>query len=79
MFTSLSDRLTVTFKNLRGKGRLSESDVNATIRDIRVALLDADVALPVVREFTGAVRERAMGAEVRGSLNPAQQIVKIVN
>jgi signal recognition particle subunit SRP54 len=79
VFTSLSDRLTATFKNLRGKGRLSESDVNATIRDIRVALLDADVALPVVREFTGAVRERALGAEVSGSLNPAQQIVKIVN
>ena len=79
MFTSLSDRLTATFKNLRGKGRLSESDVNATIRDIRVALLDADVALPVVREFTSAVRERALGAEVSGALNPAQQIVKIVN
>jgi signal recognition particle subunit SRP54 len=79
VFTSLSDRLTATFKNLRGKGRLSESDVNATIRDIRVALLDADVALHVVREFTAAVRERALGAEVSGSLNPAQQIVKIVN
>jgi signal recognition particle subunit SRP54 len=79
VFTSLSDRLTATFKNLRGKGRLSESDVNATIRDIRVALLDADVALQVVRDFTGAVRERALGAEVIGSLNPAQQIVKIVN
>jgi len=79
VFTSLSDRLTVTFKNLRGKGRLSESDVNATIRDIRLALLDADVALPVVREFTGAVRERALGAEVSGALNPAQQVVKIVN
>jgi len=79
VFTSLSDRLTATFKNLRGKGRLSESDVNATIRDIRIALLDADVALPVVREFTGAVRERALGAVVSGALNPAQQIVKIVN
>ena len=79
MFTSLSDRLTATFKNLRGKGRLSESDVNATIRDIRIALLDADVALPVVREFTSVVRERALGAEVSGALNPAQQIVKIVN
>jgi signal recognition particle subunit SRP54 len=79
VFTSLSDRLTATFKNLRGKGRLSESDVNATIRDIRIALLDADVALPVVREFTSAVRERALGAEVIGNLNPAQQIVKIVN
>lgn len=79
MFTSLSDRLTATFKNLRGKGRLSESDVNSTIRDIRLALLDADVSLPVVKAFTHAVRERALGAEVSGALNPGQQVVKIVN
>jgi signal recognition particle subunit SRP54 len=79
VFTSLSDRLTATFKNLRGKGRLSESDVNKTIRDIRMALLDADVALPVVKDFTHAVRERALGAEVSQALNPAQQVVKIVN
>ena len=79
MFTSLSDRLTATFKNLRTKGRLSESDVNRTIRDIRLALLDADVALPVVKEFTHAVRERALGSEVSEALNPAQQVVKIVN
>ena len=79
MFTSLSDRLTATFKNLRGKGRLSEHDVNSTIRDIRLALLDADVALPVVKKFTSAVRERALGAEVSQALNPAQQVVKIVN
>ncbi len=79
MFTSLSDRLTATFKNLRGKGRLSESDVNSTIRDIRLALLDADVALPVVKKFTAGVRERALGAEVSQALNPAQQVVKIVN
>ncbi len=78
MFASLSDRLTATFKNLRGKGRLTESDVNATIRDIRLALLDADVALPVVKRFTGKVRERALGAEVSQALNPAQQVVKIV-
>ena len=78
MFASLSDRLTATFKNLRGKGRLSESDVNSTIRDIRLALLDADVALPVVKRFTGKVRERALGAEVSQALNPAQQVVKIV-
>ena len=78
MFASLSDRLTATFKNLRGKGRLSESDVNATVRDIRLALLDADVALPVVKRFTGRVRERALGAEVSQALNPAQQVVKIV-
>jgi signal recognition particle subunit SRP54 len=79
VFTSLSDRLTATFKNLRGKGRLSESDVNSTIRDIRLALLDADVALPVVKKFTAGVRERALGAEVSQALNPAQQVVKIVN
>ena len=78
MFASLSDRLTATFKNLRGKGRLSESDVNATVRDIRLALLDADVALPVVKRFTSKVRERALGAEVSQALNPAQQVVKIV-
>ncbi|MBK7721577.1 MAG: signal recognition particle protein [Austwickia sp.] len=79
MFNSLSDRLTDTFKNLRRKGRLTEQDVNKTIRDIRVALLDADVALPVVRQFTSAVRERALGAEVNEALNPGQQVVKIVN
>ncbi|WP_026555256.1 signal recognition particle protein [Arthrobacter sp. 35W] len=79
MFNSLSDRLTATFKNLRGKGRLSEADVDATVREIRRALLDADVAVPVVREFTAKVRERALGAEVNAALNPAQQIVKIVN
>ena len=79
VFTSLSDRLTATFKNLRHKGRLTESDINSTIRDIRLALLDADVALPVVKHFTSAVRERALGAEVSGALNPAQQVVKIVN
>lgn len=79
MFNSLSDRLTATFKNLRGKGRLSEADVDATVREIRRALLDADVAVPVVREFTGRIRERSLGAEVSGALNPSQQIVKIVN
>src|SRR5918997_1330620 len=79
MFATLSDRLTATFKNLRGKGRLSEADVDATIREIRRALLDADVALMVVRQFTAAVRERALGIEVSQALNPAQQVVKIVN
>ncbi len=79
MFNNLSDRLTLTFKHLKGKGRVTEKDVNQTIRDIRVALLDADVALPVVRAFTSSVRERALGAEVHQALNPGQQIVKIVN
>ncbi|GIG28022.1 signal recognition particle protein [Cellulomonas marina] len=79
MFATLSDRLTSTFRNLRSKGRLSEADIDATVREIRRALLDADVAVPVVRAFTGAVRERALSAEVSGALNPAQQVVKIVN
>lgn len=79
MFASLSDRLTATFRNLRGKGRLSETDVDATIREIRRALLDADVAVPVVRDFCAAVRERALSDEVSKALNPGQQVVKIVN
>ncbi|MCL3860248.1 signal recognition particle protein [Actinotalea sp. K2] len=79
MFATLSDRLTSTFKNLRSKGRLSEADIDATVREIRRALLDADVAVPVVRTFTGKVRERALSVEVSGALNPAQQVVKIVN
>ncbi|GAA2728275.1 signal recognition particle protein [Cellulomonas aerilata] len=79
MFASLSDRLTSTFKNLRTKGRLSEADIDATVREIRRALLDADVAVSVVRAFTASVRERALSAEVSGALNPAQQVVKIVN
>jgi signal recognition particle subunit SRP54 len=79
VFNTLSDRLTQTFKNLRTKGRLSEADIDATIREIRRALLDADVAVPVVREFAAVVRERALSAEVSGALNPAQQVVKIVN
>jgi signal recognition particle subunit SRP54 len=79
VFASLSDRLTATFKGLRGKGRLSESDIAATIREIRIALLEADVALPAVTQFTDRVRVRAVGAEVSGALNPAQQVVKIVH
>ena len=79
MFATLSDRLADTFKNLRGKGRLSEADIDATARQIRIALLEADVALPVVKEFVAAVKDRARGAEVSGALNPGQQIVKIVN
>ncbi len=79
MFASLSDRLTATFRNLRAHGRLSAADIDGTVREIRRALLDADVAVPVVREFTGRVRERALGAEVSGALNPAQQVVKIVH
>ncbi|MEH0550136.1 signal recognition particle protein [Streptomyces sp. B21-101] len=79
MFDTLSDRLSATFKNLRGKGRLSEADIDATAREIRIALLEADVALPVVRTFIKNVKERALGAEVSKALNPAQQVLKIVN
>ncbi len=79
MFATLSDRLAATFKSLRGKGRLSEADVDATVREIRRALLDADVALPVVRDFCASIRERALSAEVSGALNPAQQVVQIVH
>ena len=78
-FGNLSDRLAETFKNLRGKGKLSPADVDGTVREIRRALLGADVALDVVKDFTGRVRERALGDEVSKALNPAQQVVQIVN
>ena len=79
MFETLSDRLTSVFSSLRSKGRLSEADIDATAREIRIALLEADVALPVVKTFIAQVKERARGAEVSQALNPAQQVVKIVN
>src|SRR4051812_6876082 len=79
MFDTLSDRLDKVFTSLRGKGKLSEADIDATAREIRVALLEADVALPVVKAFIAAVKERARGSEVSGALNPAQQVIKIVN
>ncbi len=77
-FGSLSDRLTETFRNLRSKGRLSPSDIDGTVREIRRALLESDVALEVVKDFTGKVRERALGDDVNKALNPAQQVVSIV-
>jgi signal recognition particle subunit SRP54 len=79
VFETLSDRLTQVFSALRGRGRLSAADIDATCREIRIALLEADVALPVVRQFIARVRERAAGAEVSEALNPAQQVIKIVN
>lgn len=78
-FGTLSTRLTDTFKNLRSKGKLSASDVDGTVREIRRALLEADVSLDVVKDFTGKIRERALGDEVNRALNPAQQVVQIVN
>ena len=79
MFGNLSDRLVETFRNLRTKGKLTPADIDATLREIRRALLEADVALEVVKNFVNAVRDRALGDEVSKALNPAQQVVQIVN
>ncbi len=78
MFDNLSDRLQSIFKNLTGKGRLTEADVDAAMREIRMALLEADVNFKVVKEFVARVRERAIGADVMNSLTPGQQVIKIV-
>ncbi|HZI36553.1 MAG TPA: signal recognition particle protein [Gaiellales bacterium] len=79
MFDSLSDRLGATLDGLKGKGRLSEDDINTAMREIRLALLEADVNFGVVKDFVARIRERAMGAEVMDSLTPGQQVVKIVH
>ena len=79
MFQQLSDRLNNTFKALKSKGRLSETDINDTVKEIRTALLDADVALSVANSFSEKIREKALGIEVSQSLNPAQQVIKIVH
>src|ERR1700693_1569207 len=79
MFDSLSDRLNDVFDRLRRRGALGEDDVAAALREIRIALLEADVALPVVRDFVAAVREKAVGQEVLRSVTPGQMVVKIVH
>jgi signal recognition particle subunit SRP54 len=79
MFDNLSERLSKTIKNLRGQGRLSEENIKDALRDVRMALLEADVALPVVKEFIDHVRERAMGKDVLKSLTPGQTLVKVVS
>jgi signal recognition particle subunit SRP54 len=79
MFQSLSQRLTGIFDKLRGRGFLNEDDVNAALREIRIALLEADVALPVVKQFIEQIRERAVGQEVVRSVSPGQMVVKIVH
>ena len=78
-FENLSDRLNNVFKKLRGKGRLSEQDVKEAMREVRLALLEADVSYKVVKDFVKTVSERAVGAEVLESLSPAQMVIKIVN
>ncbi|KGQ70386.1 signal recognition particle [Chelonobacter oris] len=78
MFENLSDRLSNTLRNIRGRGRLTEDNIKETLREVRMALLEADVALPVVREFINKVKARAVGVEVNKSLTPGQEFVKIV-
>ena len=78
-FESLSDKLQNVFKNLRGKGRLSEADVKAALKEVKMALLEADVSFKVVKQFVSSVQERAVGEEVLGSLQPGQMVIKIVN
>src|SRR5829696_5151853 len=79
MFESLSDRLGGVFDKLRGRGALSEADVRSAMREVRVALLEADVALPVARDFVDQVTEKAVGSEVIRSVTPGQMVVKIVH
>ena len=78
-FESLSDKLSQAFKRLRSKGRLDEADIKEAMREVKMALLEADVSYKVVRDFVRTVSERAVGAEVLESLTPAQQVIKIVN
>lgn len=78
-FESLSDKLQNIFKNLRGKGRLSEADVKTALKEVKMALLEADVSFKIVKEFINAVQERAVGADVQNSLTPGQTVIKIVN
>ena len=78
-FEGLTEKLNATFKRLRGKGRLTENDVREAMREVRLALLEADVSYKVVKEFVAAVTERAVGSDVLDSLTPAQQVIKIVS
>ena len=78
-FENLSDKLQNIFKNLKGKGRLSEADVKAALREVKMALLEADVNFKVVKNFIASVQERAIGQDVLNSLTPGQMVIKIVN
>lgn len=78
MFDNLTDRLSRTLRNISGRGRLTEDNIKDTLREVRMALLEADVALPVVRDFINRVKESAVGHEVNKSLTPGQEFVKIV-
>ena len=78
-FESLTEKLSATFRRLRGKGRISEADVKVAMKEIKMALLEADVNFKVVKNFVASVTERAVGTDVLESLTPAQMIIKIVN
>lgn len=78
-FESLSEKLQNVFKNLRGKGRLTEADVKTALKEVKMALLEADVSFKVVKQFVKAVQEKAVGADVMNGLNPGQMVIKIVN
>ena len=78
MFDQLSDRLRDTFKNLTGRGRLTEDNITEAMREVRIALLEADVSLEVTRTFVNRVKEKAVGQEVIGSLTPGQAVIKVV-
>ncbi len=78
VFSSLADKLQETFKKLTGKGKLTEADINEAMRTVRMALLEADVSYKVVKDFVATVKERALGADILGSLTPGQQVIKIV-
>ena len=78
-FESLSDRLQNIFKNLRSKGRLTEADVKAALKEVKMALLEADVSFKVVKQFMKSVQERAVGQDVLNGLNPGQMVIKIVH
>ena len=79
MFDNLKDKLQSVFSGLGKRGTLNEADVNAALREVRLALLDADVALPVVKSFMDSIRDKAVGAAVLKSVRPDQQVIKIVN
>ena len=78
-FDSLSEKLQNVFRNLRSKGRLTEDDVKAALKEVKMALLEADVNFKVVKQFTKSVQERAIGQDVMNGLNPGQMVIKIVN
>src|SRR6185312_11558996 len=79
MLTTLTERLSRALKNIRGQGRLTEDNIKDTLREVRIALLEADVALPVAKQFIEAVQTSALGQEVKQSLNPGQTFTKIVH